>query len=524
MSKIDLIITNERALVVKSTLARFVLDSYLSYSVTKCKIDKFESRLKKKTCYKWDVSEHTYRMDDNNSPFYTISRGLAELLPSTAFNKIYETTSNVKIPDDKDLSDEDIRDSLNESYRLRPDQIDAVRKSLKYKRGINQLATGSGKSIIICSIIKLLIKYNPDIKVLLILPYEHLQKSFSKYFELFNVKYSYPTKIEDDSNVIISSAISMLNRSEYLSMFNVVLYDECQHLQADTWNELSLMLVNAEVALGFSAEVIKEQNIVDPFINKLSYQEALAIGATGPVISYIPPSVYIEQGILATPILFTISNYLDPILSDESDWNKTRTIGLMDENRNKLVGYVTKIFTKNNRRVLLLVGTHEHSYRIAESILNENNSAVVGISFGGNKGYVCTYLPHGDKIYNYVSMSGDEVIEMFRNKDVNILIGTSHLDEGVDLPDLDVCILVGGGKVSRRLIQKVGRSLRITKTGKYAYLVDFEDNNSKVLNKHYKSRLYVYENSIGITYDRSYKGISIDKIESIFNDLEEISK
>lgn len=508
---------NERALVIKSPEVRFALNTYLNYSVSNVRIDKKQSNMKRKKVFKVDVEEHSYLIEDG-TPFYSIPRGLAEILPEDEFNKLYETTHNLEIPDDFDY---DYVKYCLPGIELRADQVDAVLKSLHYKRGINQLATGSGKSIIICAIIKIILKYNPNSKLLLVLPYEHLQKAFADYFDRFGISYEISTNIKDEAkaNITITSAVSILNRRNNLPLYSGVIYDEAQHLQSSTWTEIAMNLVNAEVALGFSAKVVEVKNIFNPKIKFLSPSEALAIGATGKVISYIPPSVYISEGVLATPVLMSINNQLNPILEEEQDWHKSVQFGIMDPKRNDMIGQVCEIFTKANRRILVLASTHQHSFDLATAILTYNPNIMVGISHGGNVGYM--YKQEQDGVYSARAKSSD-IIQSFKDKEINILIGTSHMDEGADLPDLDVCILASAGKKSRRLIQKVGRSLRISKTGNYAYLIDFEDNNSRILHRHYNERMRTYVSDIGIPSNRLYKGLSIGGVSDVFRNLENI--
>ncbi|MGF0150985.1 helicase-related protein [Acinetobacter baumannii] len=46
------------------------------------------------------------------------------------------------------------------------------------------------------------------------------------------------------------------------------------------------------------------------------------------------------------------------------------------------------------------------------------------------------------------------------NKDIDVLIGTTILDVGVDVPAVGLIILAGGGKAEVALRQRIGRGLR----------------------------------------------------------------
>ena len=130
-------------------------------------------------------------------------------------------------------------------------------------------------------------------------------------------------------------------------------------------------------------------------------------------------------------------------------------------------------------------------------------------SFGGGifEGF------NGAEIYN----DNGDVFSKFGNGEYTILIGTSHLYEGVDVPNLDVIVLACGGKGERTQVQGIGRALRKTKSGKYAYIVDFTDTEDAILSRHSRMRMNRYVDIIGVPNEHIYKGISVDNLEEIFN-------
>jgi superfamily II DNA or RNA helicase len=53
-----------------------------------------------------------------------------------------------------------------------------------------------------------------------------------------------------------------------------------------------------------------------------------------------------------------------------------------------------------------------------------------------------------------------EVLNRLRSKETMCVIGTTLLDEGIDVPSAEVGIFAGGGKSSTRALQRVGRFIR----------------------------------------------------------------
>jgi superfamily II DNA or RNA helicase len=63
------------------------------------------------------------------------------------------------------------------------------------------------------------------------------------------------------------------------------------------------------------------------------------------------------------------------------------------------------------------------------------------------------------------------VIERFRAGELSVLVSSQVLDEGLDVPDADVAIIVGGTSSSRRHVQRIGRVLR-PRDGKRAVIYE----------------------------------------------------
>ena len=75
------------------------------------------------------------------------------------------------------------------------------------------------------------------------------------------------------------------------------------------------------------------------------------------------------------------------------------------------------------------------------------------------------------------------------------IIGTTLLDEGVDVPAAGAGIMAGGGKSSTRALQRVGRLIRPDPKDpnkEIAYIEEFFDD-TKWLNHHAKARRKIYE-------------------------------
>ena len=308
-------------------------------------------------------------------------------------------------------------------------------------------------------------------------------------------KYKYNLEVEGNHNYFASN----------------VLVSNCHHLKCDTWNMLNSLLHNVEYALGFSALSIDKSEIYLRDIRDMSYQTSLIVSSTGPVIMHMDPSYYLEKGVIALPVVFRVEHNINlPTGFDETNYTSLVKQALLEDTRQRKVARVAQIFSKYGRKVLILVTEKEQGFQIAR-YLNTFATYSYGISYGGNQGFL--YNP---KIEDFVKVNSMEVLRMLSEGKLNVVIGSTHVDEGVDLSFLDCVILAGGGKNNRRIIQRIGRVLRKSKTGKYAYVVDFTDQGSRVLAKHSRERLSLYKDLIGVPENNIYKKINITEIEKTF--------
>jgi superfamily II DNA or RNA helicase len=72
--------------------------------------------------------------------------------------------------------------------------------------------------------------------------------------------------------------------------------------------------------------------------------------------------------------------------------------------------------------------------------------------------------------------------------DVDVVVSTAILDEGVDVPNINAVVYARGGKSIRKLLQGIGRGLRKKDDGSSLKFYDFIDNTSGYLLKHSLNR------------------------------------
>jgi superfamily II DNA or RNA helicase len=74
-----------------------------------------------------------------------------------------------------------------------------------------------------------------------------------------------------------------------------------------------------------------------------------------------------------------------------------------------------------------------------------------------------------------------------------ILLCTPIFGEGVNMPDVGVIILAGGGKSHIQLLQRIGRGMRTAEGKEEVIIIDFIDDTNKFLFKHSEVRYSLYK-------------------------------
>jgi len=83
-------------------------------------------------------------------------------------------------------------------------------------------------------------------------------------------------------------------------------------------------------------------------------------------------------------------------------------------------------------------------------------------------------------------------MEEFKAGNLRTMIATSLADEGLDLPNVELLIMVSGGRSSQKTIQRASRALRKTDSKKCATILDFSDRFHPIGAYHAKKRMECY--------------------------------
>lgn len=382
------------------------------------------------------------------------------------------------------------------SKQLRDYQEEVVEKSIEAERGVIKVATGGGKTVIAAAIVArlnlktLFIVYSIDLL-------EQTADEFEKMFQIkvgkiggghcdikqinictiqtlhsaFDLKYS---AIDEENMFKEKIQKHVLERKEDIRKAvlsaEVVINDECHRATSSIYIQTMQLIQSAYFRFSLSATPYRDKSI-DKVLDAYS----------GRQICNIDASFLIERGFLVQPHIY-----------------------MLDPNEHPRYKYVQKSF----RNIY-------EDYIVNNKLRNEMivDSCLRLLELGKSVLITVTRLPHGDVLCEMLDKAGvnsvafiqgevdgemrKDLLNKVRTKQLQVLVGSSVADEGVDIPALGSAIMAGGGKSLIKSLQRVGRTLRPYPSAennekKEAIIVDFYDR-IRYLTGHSKKRLKIYE-------------------------------
>ena len=256
---------------------------------------------------------------------------------------------------------------------------------------------------------------------------------------------------------------------------------------------------NIQYSLGFTATHLPH-NLSDSQYRRL-------LGSIGKVIYKVDSAFLRNKGRLAelSYVPFNLNGELvaaPDILKESNDWTKIKRSYLNSEARAgatvQVIDHISREFP--NSRILVIVDQIVFGNYLADNL--ESTTSRVYRHYGGNK--IMYYDNNGDLINSNEPPS---------DPNRNIIIATSHMDEGADISNLDILVLTSAGASDKKLIQRIGRVSRLTKSIKQGFVVDLLDEGLGVLRSQaYKRSRIVKTLSISVNHVISSISEFIDTI------------
>ena len=384
------------------------------------------------------------------------------------------------------------------NLNLRDYQNDAMNNWVNSgMRGCVILPTGAGKTVVG---IKAIEKVNSS--ALVIVPtidlMEQWTKSLSRYLnrnDKDNQGKKNPTIIignlgggeEDIQPITVATYDSAYLRAPYIgNQFKLIIFDEVHHLPAPGYRSIAEQMI-APYRLGLTATIEREDKLHE-LIPRL----------VGGIVYQLGAKFLAEQKHLAEYDINRIQVNLTPEEQTQYDLNQSlftesmTKLGLRGLSMNNLKRLIIMSNRNKTAREGLLARNKANDIAMNSSskikelqkILEENRFAKTIIFTQNNKmvyklsnKFLIPFITH-----KTTKEERQDVLEGFRAGRYTVVVTSRVLDEGIDVPDAEIGIIMSGTGSGRELIQRLGRLLRPKKDQKKAKLFEIISRHTKETN------------------------------------------
>ena len=343
-------------------------------------------------------------------------------------------------------------------FVLRDYQVEAVSLMLANWRGIINLATGLGKTLVAVHLIKKVRK-----RTLVIVPSESIAKQF--YKELVNAfgqikvgMYGGGRKKIRDITVGIAASVNK-NTDEFKKHdLGLIIMDEVHHVPANTFYSIARALGDVGRCYGLTATDFRSDG-----------KDIMIAGGCGEVLIRRDIKWGVKNKWLAKPYFFmreVDTSHCRNYSGDKLKNYKAHVLNCI-EMKDQIYQDCLK-FMNSGKSVMCLVSEVAHGRELSKQL---------GIPFATGK----------DK-------KSQEYVDQLNAGTIPGLIGTGgKIGEGTDTKNVDVLCLANFVAAKGPVIQAVGRGLRITDTKTSCIILDYCPMGSDMLKRHARGRLKYYE-------------------------------
>jgi superfamily II DNA or RNA helicase len=373
----------------------------------------------------------------------------------------------------------------NINLSLRAYQKKAIENWIKAgKKGCIILPTGSGKTIIAIKLIEII-----NSSTLIVVPtldlMEQWTKFLSKYFQKLEIG-NIGGGIFNITGITVSTYDSAYIRSSFIgNKFAFVIFDELHHLAAPGYRTIAEQFASP-YRLGLTATYEREDNLHVDFprlVGGIVYQSSVnELARDKHLASFTVEKRYVK--LLPEEELEYQKNY-DQYLSylhklgiryDQIGFQKL----IMISGKNQ---YARNALLARNKALDIALNSQS---KIAElrKILSENPNRKTIIFTQHNK---LVYLISNNFLIPFITHKSskqerEDALNGFRDGRYRVLVTSKVLDEGVDVPDAELGIIVSGTGSKREFIQRLGRLLRTKPNFTNAKLIEIISSGTSEIN------------------------------------------
>jgi superfamily II DNA or RNA helicase len=349
-------------------------------------------------------------------------------------------------------------------------QDDCISTCLKISKGIIRSATASGKSLMISYVQRALFNQVKIKNGIIVVPSIGLVSQFYDDMQDYGINMNYVGRVGDDwrewnNPLVISTWQSLMNVPEHMTRMESVIVDEVHGAKAKVLGELLQQAPNARWRFGFTG-TMPHQDL-----------ECLQVKSyLGPVLREYGSVELAELGYVAKCKINMIHISYETQPKAKLPYNEVKDYVFNNPFR---MGVIRNIIAESDGSVLLLVGKVEDEGEVLKRILKESPELA---------GYEVEFLSGKNKAKDR------EAWRKYMDTKENVLLIATYgiFQQGINIKSLRNLILASPFKSKIRVLQSIGRALRLHADKKNGALVWDICDNVKFLDKHADTRLRHY--------------------------------
>lgn len=356
------------------------------------------------------------------------------------------------------------------AFEPRDYQKEMCERAFKFGRGIFEVATGGGKTYVMAVICHNLLKNNFSKKILVLEPdlglVEQVYDEFLKYgVQNWTQKYTGENDFNPECNIVIAN-IGVLNArgEEKIQDCDAIIIDEAHKYKRGNKINKILDKVSASIRFGFTGTLPDEK------------EDVLCIeGKIGPVI-YKKTSADLKEYLTQAVCNVIELNYkTQPEWFPPDDLKRYRQEYEFVINHSSRNNIISKISCNLQNNTLVLIDRIQHGLELQKILEKECEQKKV-------------FFIRGELEVDV----RNEIRQLMEQKNNVICIAISSIfATGIDIKNLHNIILANAGKAKIRLLQSIGRGLRLHPNKQKLMLIDLADQ-LYYGKKHFEKRLEIY--------------------------------
>jgi len=377
------------------------------------------------------------------------------------------------------------------SMVYRDHQDKSIKKAVEKGRGVIIIPTAGGKTLIMAGIIESLrLNMNkPNAKALVIVPSLQLVTQTAKDFEDYGLekvtKWSGDNIPDNDATTIVAGTQILLSNKTDLSLLSnvdILLVDETHGLRRGNEINKVLQLVSTDYKFGFTGtmppSLIDQWNIIGK-IGPILYEEKTKdLELKNYVSSFKITVINVNHKNIPK---FT-ANTIRPTEAYENELNYL----INEPRRNEII---CKLAVKLKNNTVIMVDRIDHGVELERKMLTTQILEDSSLSKSIHNPPRPVFFIRGSTEID----EREKIRELMNERNDVIVIAVSKIfSTGINIPNLHNIIFASAGKAKIKIMQSIGRALRLHHTKTMANIFDISDN-TKYGKIHLTERIKLYE-------------------------------